>query len=160
MSDEYIQKKYFTFQELTRLNGLEGKHISEVNYYVWVNRIDQAAPYVFIDKLEIIFSDANKIILTAGEESNALYVLHDFDAAEEILMLEHRFSGQITLKKFGASKDKFWKDVLNLRIQTVQLSKDGDQYLSDAVVLDFGEEKRLIGLSPEEGIIIDYFEED
>lgn len=159
MSEE-IKKKYFGYHELARLNSLEGKKISEVNYYVWVNRINMNSPYVFIDKLELVTDENEKLVLTGGEESDGLYLLSEYDPAEEILRLEHQFAGQITVKKHKASQDRFWKDVMNLEIQSVQLSKEGDRYLADAIVLDFGQERRLIGLSPEEGIIIDFYEED
>jgi hypothetical protein len=40
------------------------------------------------------------------------------------------------------------------------LTKNNNLYRADSLVIDFGEEKREIQISPLDGLIIDYFEED
>lgn len=151
--------KHFSFDDLKKLQSLEGKQLSDVIYFVWVNRIQQNAPLVFIDKLQLKFSDGSFVTLTAGEDSDALHFVEDFDPAAEALKLDQEFNGKIILKPHNSSKDRFWSGVVNHTIETVSLSKDGQHYLADAIVLNFGTEKRLIGVSPEEGILIDFFEE-
>ena len=52
------------------------------------------------------------------------------------------------------------KDVIGETILSVDLSRDGDNYLNDALILNFGiKEKRTIGISPSDGLIIDYWED-
>jgi hypothetical protein len=41
----------------------------------------------------------------------------------------------------------------------VRLTKESEYYKADALILDFGEEKREIIINPEDGIIIDFYEE-
>ncbi len=151
--------KYFSYDELKKLQSLEGKTLTDVIYFVWINRINQANPFVFVDKLQLKFSDGTFVTFSAGEESDALQFVEDFDPAAEALRLDKEFQGRIILKPHNSSKDKFWNDVVGQVIEAVQLSSEGDTYLADAIVLNFGTEKRLIGISPEEGILIDFFEE-
>lgn len=160
MSEENKNNKYFSFEHLQLLNALEGKILSDVIYFVWINRIQQQSPLIFIDKLQLKFEDKSFITLSAGEESDGLRIIENFDPAQEALRLDEQFSGKILLKPHNAKKDRFWEEVTGRPIWYVQLSKENDQYLSDAIVLDFGKEKRLIAVSPEEGIIIDFYEED
>ena len=44
-------------------------------------------------------------------------------------------------------------------IESIDLSKEGDGFLDDALILNFGIEKRTIGISPSDGLIIDYWED-
>ena len=152
-------KKYFNLDDLKRFKALEGKTLLNVIYFVWINRVTENSPFVFIDKINIQFSDNTEIILWAGEESDALCFVDAFDFETENTMLKKEFEGKIVLKAHSANEDKFWKEVLNGEIKHIQLSKESEQYLSDAIILDFGQEKRLIAVSPEEGIIIDFFED-
>jgi hypothetical protein len=153
-------KKYFSFEELKKLKSLEGKILSDVIYFVWVNRIEAEKPFIFIDKIQLKFQSGETVTLTAGEESDALHFVENFDPLAEALKLDEDFNGKILLKPHNSSGDKFWKDVIHQKVEIVQLSKQNDQYLADAIVFDFGKEKRLVAISPEEGIIIDYHEDD
>lgn len=152
-------KKFFSLDDLKRLKNIERKKITTVTYFVWINKIAENNPYVFIDKLKLEFNDGNEIILSAGEESDHLYFDDNFDFMSESENLKNEFEGKIILKEHSASNDKFWIDIIGKEIMNVQLSKDGDYYLADALIFDFGDEKRLIAISPEEGLIIDFHEE-
>ena len=59
-----------------------------------------------------------------------------------------------------ASATKMWKDVIGLKLESVQLTKSDTNYLSDQVVFNFGEERRIVSVSPLDGLIIDFHEED
>ena len=152
-------EKFFSLNDLQQLQSMEGKILQEVIYFVWVNRINKNQPLVFIDKLQLKFSDQAIITLTAGEESDALHFLTDFDPVAEAVEMEERFNGEISLKAHHANNDKFWSTVIQHPIRSVRLSKRNDEYLSDAFILDFESESRLIGVSPEEGILIDFHED-
>ena len=66
------------------------------------------------------------------------------------------------LEKYGPSglfidpRDEKSMIELHKKIQNAE----GDYYLSDSVMLDFGEERRTVSISPVDGIIIDFYEED
>ena len=52
-----------------------------------------------------------------------------------------------------------WTDVIGETIEAFELSKEDSQFLNDALIISFGIEKRSIGISPNDGLIIDYWEE-
>ena len=52
-----------------------------------------------------------------------------------------------------------WKELEGLKLESVQLTKDGEYYLSDSVVFNFGAERRVVSISPADGLIIDFFED-
>ncbi|MFN5183460.1 MAG: hypothetical protein ACK5D5_10625 [Bacteroidota bacterium] len=152
-------KKYFSLNELKRLNELEGKILKNIIYFVWINKTVENNPYVFIDKLKLQTQDDLELTLSASEESDRIFFDDQFDFELQSIKFKNEFEGKIILKEYNANNDKFWKDITGNEIRSVQLSKDGNEYLADALILDFGAEKRLIGVSPEEGLIIDYHEE-
>lgn len=158
MEDKTIKKK-FSLEDLKRLKSLEGKKLSEVIYFVWINLTNENNPFVFIDKIKLEFENHQSIILSAGDESDALIFESNFNPDEENKRLKNEFEGKIILKAHHANNDKFWNEVIGKNIDSVQLSKEEDYYLADAIILDFGKEKRLIAVSPEEGILIDFHEE-
>lgn len=153
------EQKLFSLQELKQFSAMEGKVLKEVIYYVWINRIHKSSPMVFIDKLQFIFSDDSFTTLTAGEESDALHFLDDFDPNAESEKLEEEFNGGIILKAHRATEDRFWSGLSGKTISSIRLTKQNNEYLADAVVFDLEGEFRLVGVSPEEGILIDFHEE-
>jgi hypothetical protein len=53
-----------------------------------------------------------------------------------------------------------WEAVPGQKLQSIQITKEGDYYKADSIMLNFGEEKRTISIGPLDGLIIDYYEED
>lgn len=157
--NEIKKRKTFSVNELLKLNSMQGKILANVIYHNWVNTADGNSKYVFIDKLELNFLDGVKIVLNAGEDSDALRIIENYNLSQDILEIEKDFEGKITIVSELANKNEYFADIIGKEISSVQLSKDGGDYLADAIVLEFEKERRLIALSPEEGIIIDYFED-
>ena len=50
-------------------------------------------------------------------------------------------------------------DVIGETIEAFELSREDEQFLNDALIINFGTEKRSIGISPNDGLIIDYWED-
>ena len=153
------EQKVFSINDLKRFSALEGKVLKDVIYYVWINRFPKSSPLVFIDKLQFIFADESVVTLTAGDQSDALYFLDDFDLKREAELLEQEFNGEITLKAHSAINDRFWAGLNDKKITSVRLSKQQNEYLADAVVFDLEGDLRLVGVSPEEGVLIDFYED-
>ena len=153
------EQKLFSLEDLKRFSAVEGKVLKDVVYYVWINRLTTSSPMVFIDKLQFIFDDDTLITLTAGEESDALYFLDDFDFNSEAEVLEQEFKGEIVLKAHHAINDRFWTGLSDKKITSVRLTKRNNEYLADAVVFDIEGELRLVAVSPEEGVLIDFYDD-
>ncbi len=150
---------HFSDHQLRLLSSAEGKTLQKVVIYFWVNRLNPEAQIDLIDNVELVFTDGNALVLTCNEDSSGLEVLADFNFEEEKAALKAQFGDKIRIIPIDASTTKMWTDVIGENIEAVELSKEGEQFLDDALILNFGLEKRSIGISPTDGLIVDYWEE-
>lgn len=150
---------HFTDIQLKLLTSIEGKTLKKIVCYFWVNRLNPNESVELIDNVELFFNDDSSLVITCNEESNGIDVIHDFNFEEEKNQLKQEFGDKIRIIPIDASTTKMWTDVIGETIEAVQLSRDGGNYLNDALILNFGTEKRTIGISPTDGLIIDYWED-
>lgn len=150
---------YFTNDQLKRITSAEGKTLQKILIYFWVNKLNPAESVELIDNVELFFTDQTNLVITCNEDSNALNIIDDFDYEQEKAALKLEFGDKIRMIPIDASSTKMWEDVIGETIESIDLSKEGDNYLDDALIINFGIEKRTIGLSPLDGLIIDYWEE-
>lgn len=150
---------HFTDTQLKLLTQLEGKTLSKIICYFWVNKLNPNESIELIDNVELIFNDSTSYVITCNEESSGLNILNDFNFEQEKAQLKQEFGDKIKIIPIDASTTKMWTDVIGETIEAIELSKDNENYLNDAIIVNFGTEKRTIGISPADGLIIDYWEE-
>lgn len=150
---------HFTDQQLRLLSSAEGKTLQKVIIYFWVNRLNPEAQIDLIDNVELVFSDSSSLVITCNDESTGINVIDDFNFEEEKAALKAEFGDKIRIIPIDASTTKMWTDVIGESIEAVELSREGEQFLNDALILNFGTEKRTVGISPNDGLIIDYWED-
>lgn len=151
---------HFTDQQLKNLTSAEGKTLQKVVIYFWVNRFNPEAHVDLIDNVELFFTDSTSLVITCNEDSTGIEALTDFNLADEQAQLKEEFGGKIKIIPIDASTTKMWTDVIGETIESIDLTKDGEDYLNDAIIVNFGlKEKRTIGISPSDGLIIDYWED-
>ncbi|MCZ8286537.1 MAG: hypothetical protein O9353_13890 [Bacteroidia bacterium] len=150
---------HFSDHQLKLLTTAEGKTLQKVMIYFWVNRLNPNAQIDLIDNVELVFSDDTAMVITCNDESTGINVLEDFNFEEEKATLKAEFGDKIKIIPIDASTTKMWTDVIGQTIESVELSKEDEQFLNDALILNFGTEKRSIGISPNDGLIIDYWED-
>ena len=152
--------QHFTDEQLKNITSAEGKVLQKVVIYFWVNRFNPEAHVYLIDNVELFFTDETSLVITCNEDSDGINILNDFNLAEEKAVLKAEFGDKIKIIPIDASTTKMWTDVIGETILSIDLSKDGDNYINDAIILNFGiKEKRTIGISPSDGLIIDYWED-
>jgi hypothetical protein len=150
---------HFSDHQLKLLTTAEGKTLKKVMIYFWVNRLNPNAQIDLIDNVELVFSDDTAMVITCNDESTGINILEDFNFEEEKAALKEEFGVKIKIIPIDASTTKMWTDVIGQTIESVELSKEDEQFLNDALILNFGTEKRSIGISPNDGLIIDYWED-
>ena len=152
--------QHFTDEQLKNITSAEGKVLQKVVIYFWVNRFNPEAHVDLIDNVELFFTDDTSLVITCNEDSDGINILNDFNLEEEKALLKAEFGDKIKIIPIDASTTKMWTDVIGETILSIDLSKDGDNYINDAIILNFGiKEKRTIGISPSDGLIIDYWED-
>jgi len=155
---EQQSKAFFTADSLKRLIASEGKVLKGVIVFFWQNSINKNDVVELIDHLQFVFTDGYKLTLGCNEDNSGILAV-DYDFEVEKKALADEFGDKIKLIPINASPTKMWKEVEGLKLESVQLTKDGDYYLSDSVVFNFGAERRIVSISPADGLIIDFFEE-
>jgi len=152
------EKAYFDADSLKKLVAAEGKEVKAIVCYLWQNTINKNDVVELIDNFEIRFTDGYKLTLGSNSDNSGLEAI-DFDYEGEKKAMEEEFGDKIKIMGVNASATKMWKDVIGLKLNSVKLTKEDKNYLSDSVMLDFGTEKRTISISPLDGLIIDFYEE-
>ncbi|MGZ5190317.1 MAG: hypothetical protein ACXWCZ_04810 [Flavisolibacter sp.] len=150
---------HFTDNQLKLITSAEGKTLKKVVVYFWVNRFNPDAHVDLIDNVELVFTDETSLVITSNEEGTGIDTLADFNFEEEKAQLKQEFGDKIKMIPIDASTTKMWADVIGETIEAFELSKEDSQFLNDALIISFGIEKRSIGISPNDGLIIDYWEE-
>jgi hypothetical protein len=153
--DDRTPPDCFRLDELERMQAAEQQRLTDVNYYLWLNQSEgNESPYRFLYFLELIFERGEALLFTSGEDTDALR-LSDPEALLEIARnLQEQF-GHITIKKVNARNLPIWQTVMDNTLEAIRLSKnDQGLYLNDAILLDFGDQRLLLGLSEHEGLAI------
>ncbi len=150
---------HFSDHQLQMLTSAEGKTLKKVMIYFWVNRLNPNAQIDLIDNVELVFTDDSTLVITCNDESTGIDILSNYNFEDEKNHLKQEFGGKIQMIPIDASTTKMWVDVINSTIEAFELSREDEQFLNDALIINFGTEKRSIGISPNDGLIIDYWED-
>jgi hypothetical protein len=155
---ENIQRKFFSNEELVLLNALHDKELKEVYCYLWVNKVNSKHPLDMIMALELV-TDEKPIILSIHDTDEAIEVNNfDFDSIQH--QLNEEFGDKIKIYRISASDTGMWKNCIGKKIQAVELTREDKNYYSDSILLNFGEEMRIVNASPLDGLIIDFYEKE
>lgn len=136
----------FNNHQLKLLTEAEGKTLQKVIIYFWVNKLNPSENVELIDNVKLLFTDNSYLMLTCNEESNGIDVLDFFEFDEEKKRLHDEFGDKIKLIPIDASGTKMWTDVINQSLEAIELSRDGEEYMNDALILNFGIERELLAL--------------
>jgi hypothetical protein len=147
----------FTDAAIRAFINAEGKTLYKVVCHLWQNVTNPAEPVEVIDNLQLHFGGDDYITIACTPSGTGLDVInYDFEIARTAL--QNEFGGRIRLFAVDASGTTIWKDTIGKNIAGIRLTKEGESYIADSLVLDFGEEKREIAVSPLDGLIVDIFE--
>ena len=152
------KNNYFTNQALSKFVSAQGKTVEKVVCHLWQNSHNPTEPFEIIDNVELHFTDKTKLTISCNQDGDALDAI-DFNYQQAAKAIHVEFEGKIKLFSVNASNTKMWEDVLGKTLNLVKLTKEADYYKANALILDFGEEKREIEIAPLDGLIIDFYEE-
>jgi hypothetical protein len=157
--EERKKEAFFSGETLARFVSAQGGTVEKVICHLWQNRINKNATVELVDNVVLEFSDRLKLTISCNEEGDGLDAI-DFDFKQAAEQMQKEFGDNIRLFALDASSTKMWEDITGKVLKAVRLTKHNNNYLSDTLILDFGSEKREIKMSPLDGLIIDYHEED
>lgn len=149
---------YFSKEALQEMISVQGKIVDKIVIFLWQNMVDANNSVEIIDGLQLRFTDGTNITIGCNETSEGLDILN-YKFKDVKQHLEEEFKGKIKIHALDAGKTKMWEDIGGKALNAIQLTKEDDNYKADSVLLDFGDEKRTVGMSPYDGLVIDYYEE-
>jgi hypothetical protein len=153
------KQTYFSHEALARLVAAQGKIIDKVICHLWQNNIEKESGVELIDNLELHFLGGEKLTISCNQNGDGLDAI-DYDYKKAVLELAEEFNGKIKLFAVNASSTKMWQDVIGKKLESVRITKDGDNHLAESVLLVIEDERRIVSISPMDGLVIDYYEED
>ncbi len=154
------ENAYFSDEALARFVSAQGKTVEKIICHLWQNGIDAGSKVELIDNVELHFTDKQKLTIACNESGEGLDAIN-FDYKTTAQALEKEFEGKIKLFAVNASTTKMWEEVIGKTLESVQIVKEGEYHKAGSALLVFsGKEQRIISVSPLDGLIIDYYEED
>ena len=148
----------FTNEALARFVAAQGRTIQKVVCHLWQNASNKTEVLEIIDNVVLYFTDGTRLTISCNADGDGLDAI-DYDYRAACLAIDAEFAGKIKIYSIDASSTTIWKEVIGKTLNLVGVTKSGEHYKADAVVLDFGEEKREIAIAPLDGLVIDYYEE-
>lgn len=145
----------FRLEELEALQSVENQTLVDVNYYLWLNQAEtDEAPYRFLYYLELVFDDQSTLLLTSGDDSEAIRV-SDAEALVKTAEALRRLHGKVIIQRVNAGNLPLWHGLIGQTLEAVRLSRNEEElYRNDALLLDFGGRKVLVQLSDKEGLLV------
>lgn len=148
----------FRLEELEAFQSFENQLLSDVNYYLWLNRAEAGeAPFRFLYVLELVFEQPEALLLSSGEDSEAIRVISPetlIDTARGLQTLH----GRVSVQRVSAGAFPLWQPVLGRTLEGIRLSKKDDGlYLNDMLLLDFGSRRIMVQLGLKEGLEVGEF---
>ncbi len=145
----------FRLEEIEAFQAAEGQVLSDVNYYLWLNTAEPGeAPYRFLFYLELVFEDSSSLLVTSGDDSEAIRV----STAEALIETAARLRtlhNKVSIQRVNAGSLPIWQPAAGRTLEAVRLSRNDRQlYQNDAFLLDFGAHGVLVHLAEKEGLAV------
>ena len=103
--------------------------------------------------LELTFDTGESLILSSGEDSEAIHLVTAEDIMKTARSLQNLHGKQV-IQRFAVDIQPVWREVVGKTLQHIRLAQNEDGlYLNDAALLDFNEHRVLIRLSEREGLL-------
>lgn len=147
---------YFNIDELFTLDSIKpNTKIVAVTYYRWHNLAASKNGYVFVDKIELQFNAIPSILLEINETDDGIALKTNYKIADEIKEVEEKFNAQIKISYTDENASELWKDVINIPLLSIEAEAQDQFYLNGALLLNFGDEKRVIYFEREDGLLVE-----
>ncbi len=154
-SEDHTPPDCFRLEELEIMQSFENQVLAQVNYYFWLDRLDEiTTSRHFLYFLELVFDDQRSLLLSSGEDSEAIRVSNAESLVKtaEALRALHT---QAVIQRVPAEGFPLWAAAQGKKLAAVRLSSNEQRlYVNDALLLDFETQRILVALRPQGGLDI------
>lgn len=152
---------FFSVDELFILDSVKANtKITDITYYKWNNLAVSKTAYVFIDKIEMKFNNMHSILFEINDTDEGIALKTNYNIANEIMEVESKFAAQIKITQSVEDKSELWKMAIDNSLLSFEAEEEQNFYLNHSVLVNFGKEQRIIHFNPEEGLLVDVFNQD
>jgi hypothetical protein len=135
--DNLTPPNCFSQAEITALTAFEGQILTGVNYYLWLDLEAGNGAYRFLYALELLFASGETLLLSAGEDTEAIRVI----SAETLIQTAkklHELHGQPTIQRLIRDGQGVWAAATGQTLRSIQLARSEEGlFLNDALMLSF-----------------------
>jgi hypothetical protein len=145
----------FTLEDLQAFQALEGMTLEAVQYYLWLHPTKQTdQPQRFLYALELLFEDGGALLLSSGEDSEAIRRIRAADLVGTASRL-HDLHGKALIQRVQASPQPLWKPCIGQPLLGIRLSANEEGlYYNDMLLLDFENDTILLQLNDRGGLLV------
>ncbi len=152
--DDPTPSGFFKLEEIQALQSFENQPLAAVNYYIWHDQPKAGEmPHRFLFALELVFDSGVSLLLSSGEDSEAVRIL----SAEELVEIARKLQllhGKQIIQRIPAQMQPLWRDSIGKPLQNILLSRnEAGLYHNDSVLLSFDERRILLRLAEREGLL-------
>ncbi|MBK8429013.1 MAG: hypothetical protein IPL27_25035 [Lewinellaceae bacterium] len=160
-TDDPTPPDCFRMEELEIFQSFENQTLVDVNYYLWLNQAEteDGIPLRFLYALELLFESNESLMLSSGEDSAAIRLIHAESLVNTARQLQE-LHGKVLIQRVSAVAQPLWEGVAWKVLEAIHLSRnEAGLYHNDAVLLDFGSKRILVRLSEREGLELEPYQE-
>ena len=151
-NDDPTPDGFFKLEELQTFKSLQGEQLADVNYFFWHHASTPEVQFLLF--IEILFVSEHALILTSGEDTDALRIIEAMDLIQQARQLMERGNGEPAVRQLNASGSAIWMPLLGQKLQGIHLSKDPSNqlYVNDALLLQFEDHGVVVALNEKGGM--------
>jgi hypothetical protein len=147
-SEEKVPFDCFRQEEAESFLGFEGQRLEAVYYYIW----PVPGQNGFLFALELIFDSGERLLLSGGEDSEAIRIIGSESLMETARKLQE-LHGQPVLQRMVANAQPLWQQAAGEILMAIRLSRhENGLYRNDALLLDFGHKALFVQISERDGL--------
>ena len=150
VQNTHIPPNCFRQEEVEAFQSFENQCLTGINYYLWLSLTESTPTVRFLFALELIFDSETSLLISAGEDSEAIRVIPASALLETATRLK-QLHGQPIIQRLARDGQSIWADVVGKKLDGIQLARhENGLYLNDAMVLHFDSTHIVVEL-PEAG---------
>lgn len=143
----------FSLEDITTFRALDGEKLADVNYYFWTSADKSQQRFLLF--MEILFVSEQALIITSGEDTDAIRIVEAMDVINKGKDLMARNDRKPAMQQLSATASAIWHPYSGQPLTSIRLTKnDAGLYLNDAILLDFGTGGVIVALHDKGGLAV------
>lgn len=147
-SEDKIPFNCFRQEEVEAFLGYEDLRLEAIYYYIWPD--GEGGGFLFT--LELMFDSGERLMLSGGEDSEAIRII-DSETLMETARKLQELHGQPVLQRMVANAQPLWQQAAGEILLAIRLTKhESGLYSNEALLFDFRHKDIYVQFGEREGL--------